>query len=169
MIAWIRLDDSGIHYPVMHNKKDNEWYKTHDWQDEYSQAGSIYLDSFNEKWFNDGASIISGSERFSDRMFSDLKKWQDEKFFKEHRGGAIFVPGGEYRLQVVAALDLPQTSELLDAKKLLMRSNEAIMEGFNEQATQHKEYSTKGKHIFILRTFEGETAHVVVVLGEKKH
>ena len=167
MIAWIRLDDSGIHYPVMYRKGDSEWYKTHDWQDEYSQAGSIYLDGFNDKKLDDKISVIAGSEKFSDRMFSDLVKWQDEKFFKEHRGGRVFIPAEEFVLEVVAALDLPQTSELLNAEKASHMGADEVMAQIKNKAKQYEEHSHEGKNIFILKTFNRETAHVVVVLGKK--
>ena len=167
MIAWIRLDDSEIHYPVMHNKKNNEWYKTHDWQDEYSQAGSIYLDSFNDEKLGDKVSVMAGSGKFSERMFSDLVKWQDEKFFKEHRGGRVFIPAEEFVLEVVAALDLPQTSELLNAEKLSHMDAHEVMAQIKDKAKQYEECSYEKRNIFILKTFEGEVAHVVVVLGGK--
>lgn len=111
MIAWVRIDNTNIHHPIMHGK-DNMWYRTHDWQEQYSTAGSIFLDAENEVDFKDNFNILYGNiahKTFDDRrlglMFADVQNFANEPYFNECEDGVIFVPKGEYALHIVAYLD----------------------------------------------------------------
>ena len=125
MIAWIRIDDTNIHHPIMHGR-DNKWYLTHDWQEQYSTAGSVFLDYRNDANFHDDYIVIYGHRMSRGLMFSDIGNFADEKYFNEHESGVIFVPSGEFKLETVAFLRPRIDSVLYDVEgriKLEARDN----------------------------------------------
>lgn len=102
VIAWLRVPDTNIDFPVM-QAKDNYYYLSHDFEKNYAVTGGIFLDYRNRDDFSDSFSIIYGHRMSSGRMFSDVGKFEDKKFFNEHREGAVlYTPGQKYRIRFVA-------------------------------------------------------------------
>lgn len=105
MIAWIRINDTNIHYPIMQGK-DNEWYKRHNWQEQYSTAGSIFLDCKDK--IKDKTFTIYGNDTTNENyslMLGDIKKFYYQDFFDNHKDGSIFIPSSEIKIEVIAVMD----------------------------------------------------------------
>ncbi len=73
IIAWIKIDDTHINYPIMQGESD-EYYLRKDVNKEYSISGSIFVDSTTNPDFSDDNTIIYGHNMKNGRMFSDLAK-----------------------------------------------------------------------------------------------
>ena len=84
LIGWIRADGTRIDYPVMQTSDDPEYYLHRDFNKDYSNSGTPFLDA-NSKI---GASlnwIIYGHNMKFGTMFHDLHKYGSQEFWDEHR------------------------------------------------------------------------------------
>ena len=101
IIAWIRIPNSNINYPVLHGP-DNQKYLRHTPDGEYNIAGSIFMEYTNASDFSDNHIIIYGHHfRGSYRpMFTQLVDYKSEAFFKAHPVAQLFTPAGTYTIRI---------------------------------------------------------------------
>ena len=59
IVAWIRIPDTSIDYPVVQGN-DDSYYLTHTFKKTEHVAGAIFLDSDNNADFSDDKNIIYG-------------------------------------------------------------------------------------------------------------
>jgi len=76
VIAWIRIEDTRVSYPILQGKTD-EYYLRKDIYKDYSLAGSIFVDASTKKDFSDENTSIYGHNMKDDSMFADLFKIYD--------------------------------------------------------------------------------------------
>lgn len=100
-VAWITIDNTTIDYPIMQGK-DNIEYLNKDSFGAYSLSGSIFLDSRNSPKFTDSYSLVYGHHMSGGYMFGALDNFADEKYFDEHRTGALIVDGQFYEIETIA-------------------------------------------------------------------
>lgn len=101
IVAWLRIPDTKIDFPVMH-ARDNKFYLSHDYEKQFAITGGIFLDYRNSDSFSDDFSIIYGHRMSSGRMFSDIGKFKDKKFFDQHPRAFLYTPERNYVLKFVA-------------------------------------------------------------------
>lgn len=82
-MGWIRIDGTGIDYPVMQSKDDSDFYLKHNFSKEYSRFGLPYMQA------NCGLSsdniIIYGHNIKSKSMFNELTEYKDKAFYTAHK------------------------------------------------------------------------------------
>ena len=82
-IGWLRIDGTGIDYPVMQSKDDPDFYLKHNFSKEYSRFGLPYMQA------NCGLSsdniIIYGHNIKSKSMFNELTRYKDKDFYAAHK------------------------------------------------------------------------------------
>ena len=82
-IGWIRIDGTGIDYPVMQSKDDPNFYLKHNFSKESSRFGLPYMQE------NCGLSsdniIIYGHNIKSKSMFNELIEYKDKDFYTAHK------------------------------------------------------------------------------------
>ena len=82
-MGWIRIDGTGIDYPVMQSKDDPDFYLKHNFSKEYSRFGLPYMQA------NCGLSsdniIIYGHNIKSKSMFNELTEYKDKAFYTAHK------------------------------------------------------------------------------------
>ena len=81
--GWLRIDGTGIEYPVMQSKDDPNFYLKHNFSKEYSRFGIPYMQE------NCGLSsdniIIYGHNIKSKSMFNELTEYKDKDFYTAHK------------------------------------------------------------------------------------
>lgn len=83
IIGWIEIEDTHISYPVVQGK-DNDFYLTHNYKGDRAERGAIFLDS-NYDWNIKGNNLmIYGHYMINNEMFTDLTKYFEENYYKEH-------------------------------------------------------------------------------------
>lgn len=98
-VAWLRLDGTHIDYPVMQTS-DNYWFLNHDFYNNESVSGAIFLDFRNAPDFSDKLSIIYGHRMNGSLMFSDIAKYRDVEYLVEHSFGELIFSGQSIKLHV---------------------------------------------------------------------
>ncbi|MCM1101414.1 MAG: class B sortase [Clostridium sp.] len=84
LIGWVKIDDTKINYPVMQTS-DNEYYLTHNLDQEYDRNGSIFMDKDCDVLKPSTNLILYGHHMQSGKMFGDLDKYSDQKYYEDHR------------------------------------------------------------------------------------
>lgn len=91
IVAWIRIPDTSIDYPVVQGN-DDSYYLTHTFKKTEHVAGAIFLDSDNNADFSDDKNIIYGHNMKDGSMFRGLRNFLGDKFLKEHHILYLYLP-----------------------------------------------------------------------------
>lgn len=83
IIGWLEVEGTDINYPVTQTK-DNDFYLTHNYKKEYSQAGCLFLDKDFDMINGSSNYLIYGHRNKNGIMFESLLKYSKEDFYKEH-------------------------------------------------------------------------------------
>ena len=75
IIGWVKIDDTNIDYPVMQSP-DEEYYLTHNFNQEYDRNGSIFMDPDCDVLKPSTNLILYGHHMRSGNMFGDLANYE---------------------------------------------------------------------------------------------
>ena len=103
VVGWVTMDNTRVDFPVLQGK-DNLTYINRDVYGNFALAGSIYLDSRNDRTFADQYSLLYGHHMAEGNMFGDLDLYKDEVFFRENRTGMLILPDRTYELEVISCM-----------------------------------------------------------------
>ena len=98
-VGYITIADTQVDNPVVQTI-DNEYYLNHTVSGEYNNRGSIFLDANANAQLQDDNSIIYGHSVEGGGMFTLLKKYCDEDFFKSHPVFYVLTPDANYKCHV---------------------------------------------------------------------
>ena len=71
-IGWIQVGGTNINYPFVQTT-DNDYYLTHDFDNQRNAAGWVYMDYRNNRYGNDKNTILYAHSRLDQTMFGSLK------------------------------------------------------------------------------------------------
>lgn len=112
--GWLTLDGTAIDYPVVQGESNFTYLNT-DVYGSFALAGSIFLDVDCDADFSGRYSLLYGHHMENGRMFGDLDKYKDGTFFRQNTTGTLTLPGGSYRLEVLACLVVPASEQAIFA------------------------------------------------------
>ncbi len=166
--AWLTMDGTNIDYPVVQGENNFE-YLSLDVYGEYSLAGTIYLDSRNNREFTDEYSVLHGHHLDRSRMFGDLDLYKQQDFFAENTTGTLLVPGGYYSLDVMAYLLVESTDEVIFAPQNWVEDNSEVLEYARENAVYMNEdvferAGEDGSQLLCLATCSTETTEARTII-----
>lgn len=110
IVAWVTIDNTNMDYPIVQGET-NLSYINKDIYGEFALAGSIFLDSRNDRDFKDNYSLLYGHSMNRSKMFGDLELYKDEDFFKENQTGTLLTLEGVYNLKIFASLLVPANED----------------------------------------------------------
>lgn len=84
-VGWLTIDGTNVDYPVMQRKDDESFYIDKNFYKEESIGGSLFLSSSSDIYLPTDNIIIYGHTMTDGTMFGDLKKYEDEDFYREHK------------------------------------------------------------------------------------
>ncbi len=86
-VAWIKIPDTVIDYPIMQSGNDREenYYLNHNSHGVAERAGSIYIQKINAPDFTNPNTVIYGHNMASGKMFAAIRRYQHKDFFDNHR------------------------------------------------------------------------------------
>ena len=83
VVAWIQIPAlEGLNYPVVIGE-DNAYYVNHNWENQESEEGAIFLDFRNRSDFSQPHNILYGHCMKDGTMFQPLGQWEKESFLRE--------------------------------------------------------------------------------------
>ena len=82
VVAWIQIPAlEGLDYPVVIGE-DNAYYVNHNWENQESEEGAIFLDLRNHSDFSQPHNILYGHCMKDGTMFQPLGQWERESFLR---------------------------------------------------------------------------------------
>lgn len=82
-VGWISIEGTNINYPVMQSVTEPDFYLKHGFDKSYSDYGVPYVQENCMIGVSDNC-IIYGHHMKNGTMFSDLCKYENEDFYREH-------------------------------------------------------------------------------------
>ena len=148
VIAIILIDDTTIYYPIVQGR-DNKKYLTRDINDNFSVAGSIFLDYRNSRDFSDNYNIIYGHRMSYGQMFSDIALFEDRNYFDARRTATILRADEEIKLEVIAFVRISVSSSLYRLESRKFRADN--LSDIRNKAIHYRANDERGR-LFILST-----------------
>ena len=84
MVGWISIDGTTINYPVMQTKDNPNYYLKRNFEKEYSDLGTPYIQEDCDLLTSDNL-IIYGHHISGSRMFGALEDYKSKSFYEEHK------------------------------------------------------------------------------------
>ena len=140
VVAWIRFDEpSIISYPVV-KSADNKEYLTKTFTESDNKLGAIFMDMKNKSDFSDKNTMIYGHNmKIGGEMFSQLKEYEEESFYKEHPNFYIYTPDGKTRTYTVFSAAV--VKDTADQYNLTYATDEAF-ESYLKMCKEDSAYDT---------------------------
>lgn len=85
LIGWICIEDTKINYPVMQSVSNPDFYLKHGFDKGYTNYGCPYVGENCDVTKPSDNLIIYGHHMKDGSMFSNLEKFKNKDFWKEHR------------------------------------------------------------------------------------
>ncbi len=105
LAGWIQIPGTDISEPLVKGP-DNEWYLEHNATGREDHKGAAFISAMNTHPFAESNTIIYGHSRPEGGMFTNLKKFKDESFFRKHDEVIITdLDGREHTWKIVAYLN----------------------------------------------------------------
>lgn len=82
-VGWIKIDSTHVDYPVV-KTDNNDFYLNHNFEKEKEGRGAIYMDKDCSASPLSENTVIYGHNWLDKTMFSELTKYSDLDFYKEH-------------------------------------------------------------------------------------
>lgn len=101
--AWVTIHNTNIDFPVLQGENNLSYINT-DVYGNFALAGSIFLDSRNDRGMHDKVSLLYGHHMDGGDMFGDLDRFKEEQFFNENKTGFLILPDRSYNLEIFACL-----------------------------------------------------------------
>ena len=106
VVGWVTIDNTNMDYPILQGET-NLSYINKDVYGEFALAGSIFLDSRNDRDFEDPYSLLYGHSMDRSKMFGDINLYKDEDFFESNQSGTLLTTQRAYDLRIFASLIVP--------------------------------------------------------------
>ena len=91
--GWIYIEGTTINYPLLQGP-NNDYYLYINYDGNYSEAGSIYIDSYCSEDLSDDHTIIYGHNMKNDTMFGTLNDFKNQSHRDAHPYVYILTPNG---------------------------------------------------------------------------
>ena len=136
MFGWIDVKGTEIEYPVMFTPDDPEYYLRRDFSREYSMAGTPFIDGRTPEESDNY--IIYGHNMKNGSMFSELTRYSEEAYMREHPWITLTTSSGEIKYQVIAAFYLNMDMDRNDFTwfNYLSLEDEAVFTEFTEKIAE---------------------------------
>lgn len=82
-VGWIKIDGTKISYPVVQTY-DNEYYLTHNFYKKKEKRGTIFMAYDCDAELGSTNTVIHGHNWIDNSVFSQLVKYSDVKYYKNH-------------------------------------------------------------------------------------
>lgn len=150
--GWIKIDGTNIDYPILYPDTSLE-YLSKAYNGKYNAGGSIFIDTLNDRYFNDDYTVIYGHNMSSKQMFSDIKLFNDFSFFEKNKGGKLYIKDQIYDIKIYTFNVLESNSSIAyridDYKK---GRNSELIKSFEDSAIYKNDIEISPDDKFIMLT-----------------
>lgn len=104
IVGWLTLEGTRLNNPVL-QAADNDFYLRHNYKDEESRGGSIFMDFRNDADELGRHTIFYGHVLRNGTMFGDLAKFAEQAYVNEHPVFFYETTQSKYELHIFAAYE----------------------------------------------------------------
>lgn len=104
IVGWISVDGTKVDNPIL-QADNNAFYLNHNFKDDYSRAGSIFMDYRNDVMHMNRNTILYGHAMKNGTMFGSLKNYLKQDYAKAHRTIYLDTLYEGYDVEVFAAYE----------------------------------------------------------------
>ena len=172
-LAWLYSADTGLDYPVMYTPQQPEYYLRRDFEEQYSLAGTPFLDVRSSPADSRNL-IIHGHNMKDGSMFAPLRFYLEKKYGLEHSSFELSFADGVRRYALMAVLHIELTPENVEQYYKQPQTQEAF-EAFVEMLEQESLYcggagAQWGEQLLTLSTCDNQrdNGRILVVARETK-
>ncbi len=142
VVGWIRFDEpSEINYPVVQGR-DNEEYLKRTFEANTNKLGTLFVDVNNPGDFSGRNTFIYGHNMKNGSMFTQLLKYKDDSFYKEHPYFYIYTPDGKVRTyEIFSAGVVKDTSD----SYIMDYADDAAFQTYIDYIKQQSAYPTSAE------------------------
>lgn len=137
-VAWLLLPDADISYPVV-QAQDNEYYLNHKFNKKKSKIGNPFLDYRCESDFSGFNSIIYGHNIKGNKVFANLNKYKDKKFFKSASKGTLITANRIYNVNVFAVMVIPNDGFIFETVFMTDHDRTSFLSSLKSNAMFYEE------------------------------
>lgn len=144
MIGWVSIDGTNINYPVMFTPNDPEYYLHRDFEKNYLKSGLPFLDGGTVLGKSSNY-IIYGHNMTDGTAFSDLQKYCDENFYKQHKiihFNTLYSKNDYEIIGVMLSKVYNQSDNVFKYYTFNFPADEKQYADFVEQVIEHSMYDT---------------------------
>lgn len=176
LIGWICIEDTKINYPVMQSVSNPDFYLKHGFDKGYTNYGCPYVGENCDVTKPSDNLIIYGHHMKDGSMFSNLEKFKNKDFWKEHRTIRFDSLYEKQVYEVIAVFKTVVYTDSANEFRYYRFSDAETPEQFDEYISKCKEkalYDTGvsaeyGDKLITLSTCEYSNANGRLVLVAKK-
>ncbi len=84
LAGWLTIEGTLIDYPVLYSPEDEDFYLSHNFDQEPDKNGSLLIQAGCDPYTPGGNIIIHGHNLKNGLMFASLINYRDEAYFREH-------------------------------------------------------------------------------------
>ena len=166
VVGWLTIPGTQIDYPFVQGN-DNEYYLHMDLDQNWSLAGTIFMDYRNSKDFSDFNTIIFGHNMRNGSMFGTLQNFNDQNFFDNNRTGIIFLADKTYEIEIMAfAVIKPDDGVIYNPNIMIEADKITFLDYVRSTARHYRDVGvTTDDRIITLSTcnYEFDDARMVVI------
>ena len=137
-LAWLYSADTGLDHPVMYTPQQPEYYLRRDFEEQYSLAGTPFLDVRSSPADSRNL-IIHGHNMKDGSMFAPLRFYLEKEYGLEHSSFELSFADGVRRYALMAVLHIELTPENVEQYYKQPQTQEAF-EAFVEMLEQESLY-----------------------------
>ena len=173
MVGWLSIEDTSVNAPVMHTPQQPEYYLRRDFEEQYSLAGTPFLDVRSSPADSRNL-IIHGHNMKDGSMFAPLRFYLEKEYGLEHSSFELSFADGVRRYALMAVLHIELTPENVEQYYKQPQTQEAF-EAFVEMLEQESLYcggagAQWGEQLLTLSTCDNQrdNGRILVVARETK-
>lgn len=103
MVAWIKIDNTNINYPVMQTKENPDYYLRRNFYKEYSYYGTPYIEESCDINTSDNI-VIYGHHIKNNKMFGELENYKNKNYYEEHKIIDFITKEDNSKYEIIAVL-----------------------------------------------------------------
>lgn len=145
IIGWIKIENTNINYPILKDDSSLK-YLNHSFEGKYNSNGSIF--TLNDNPFVEETTIY-GHNMKNKNMFSELEKYMNEDFFKQHNTFEIYTKEQNYRAKIFSFYSINVYEEQENIRLLQFKER---IEYYKKKSIYHIENIGEAEKIVKLST-----------------
>ncbi|KOS69694.1 sortase [Lysinibacillus contaminans] len=104
IVGWISVDGTKLNNPILQTE-NNDFYLDHNFRDNYSRAGSVFMDYRNDVTDMNRNTILYGHAMKNGTMFGSLKNYLQQEYVDTHNKIYVDTLYEGYDIEVFAAYE----------------------------------------------------------------